>query len=341
MVVPRAETGRPVTIRDVAAAAGVSKSLVSLVLQGSAQVGEARRRAVLDAVADLGYRPTRPAQVAPALRSRTVGVVLNDLRNPWFVDLLEGLTTALDGGGSTPLLSDSLTMQRVGRSSVRALVDCGVDGLVVVGTTSEEAAVLAVAADLPVVLAGTTEPRLPLGDVVVNDDVAGARSATEHLIELGHRRLAHLRGPGDIGALRLQGFREAVDHGGLTAGHRVDAGGRTEESGYAGARRLLTGSPRPTAILAFNDIAAVGAMSAAADLGIAVPEELSVVGYDDTSLAQIRHLSLTSVDNGNFAVGAQAGRFLVERIADPSLPARRFIVPTRLVVRGTTASPRT
>lgn len=333
-----ADAVRAVTIRDVAAAAGVSKSLVSLVLQGSPQVSEARRRAVLAAVDDLGYQPARSPRGA-ARGGRTVGVVLNDLRNPWFVDLLAGLTTALDVGGLTPVLADSLTMQRVGRSSVRALLDRGVDGLVVVGTTIEEEAVLAASAVVPVVLAGTVEPRLSTGDVVANDDLAGARTATEHLIGLGHRRLAHLRGPGEVGALRYRGFCEAVDRVGSAAQRTVDAGGMTEESGYAGARRLLTSVPRPTAILAFNDIAALGAMSAAADLGIPVPQELSVIGYDDTYLAQIRHISLTSVDNGNFAVGVQAGRFLNERVATPALPPRTGTVPTRLVVRGTTGHP--
>jgi DNA-binding LacI/PurR family transcriptional regulator len=113
----------------------------------------------------------------------------------------------------------------------------------------------------------------------------------------------------------------------------------SEESGYAAARRLLSRPDRPTAILAFNDIAAIGALSAADDLGLRVPQDVSLVGYDNTYLARIRHISLTSVDNGNFPIGAQAGRFLIERLADPGLPRRLHLVPTSLVVRSSTAAP--
>lgn len=190
---------------------------------------------------------------------------------------------------------------------------------------------------MPVVLAGTRDPVLSEADVVVNDDLAGAQSATSHLIELGHDRIAHLSGPGQIGELRLEGYRSALLEAGLDPDRYLETGGRSEESGYAAARRLLSGRERPTAILAFNDVAAIGALSAADDLGLLVPQDLSIVGYDNTYLARIRHISLTSVDNGNFAVGAQAGRLLIERIATPNLPQRLHVVPTTLEVRGSTA----
>jgi DNA-binding LacI/PurR family transcriptional regulator len=113
----------------------------------------------------------------------------------------------------------------------------------------------------------------------------------------------------------------------------------SEESGYAAARRLLSRPDRPTAIFAFNDVAAIGALSAADDLGLYVPQDVSLIGYDNTYLSRIRHISLTSVDNGNFGVGVQAGRFLVERLANPGLPQRVHLVPTRLEVRSSTAAP--
>jgi DNA-binding LacI/PurR family transcriptional regulator len=335
-----ANGSRAATIRDVAARAGVSKSLVSLVLQGAPHVSEARREAVMAAIHDLGYRPYRPAQSLARSRSRTIGVLLNDLRNPWFVELLEGLTTALDGAGLTNVLADSYTHQRVGRSSVQVLLDQGVEGLVVVGTTAEERDIIAAAAAVPVVLAGTTEPHVTRGDVVVNDDVNGARMATEHLVSLGHRRIAYLHGPGEVGTLRWHGHAAAMTDAGLDPNRDLEsAGGMTEESGYAAARRVLATTPRPTAVVAFNDVAAVGVMSAAADAQLDVPGDLSVVGYDNTYLARIRHISLTCVDNGNFAVGVQAGRFINERLAAPSLPPRSHTVPTRLVVRGSTSRP--
>jgi DNA-binding LacI/PurR family transcriptional regulator len=332
--------GRRPTIRDVAERAGVSKSLVSLVLQGASNVSETRRRAVLEAMEELGYRPNRLARSLSAPRTSTVGVLLNDLRNPWFVELLEGLTATVHAAGVSPVLADSYTDRRVGRRSVEALLEQRVDGLVVVGTTSETPAIeAAAAAGLPVVLAGTREPHLPRVDVVVNDDEAGARQATEHLLALGHRRITHLQGPGEIAELRRAGYGAAMRAAGLEP--CVVAGGMSEESGYAAARRLLTAPGWPTAILAFNDIAAIGVLSAAADHGLSVPGDLSVVGYDNTYLASIRHLSLTSVDNGNLAVGVQAGTYLLERLTLPDLPARLHLVPTALQVRGSTAHPPT
>jgi DNA-binding LacI/PurR family transcriptional regulator len=338
-VSPAGPAARRPTIRDVAERAGVSKSLVSLVLQNSGNVSEPRRQAVLTAMDELGYRPNRIARSLSAPRTSTVGVLLNDLRNPWFVELLEGLTATVHAAGVSPVLADSYTDRRVGRHSVDALLEQRVDGLVVVGTTTVAPGVeAAAAAGLPIVLAGTREPRLPRVDVVVNDDETGARQATEHLLSLGHHRIAHLQGPGEIAALRRAGYEGAM----RTAGHApwVVAGGMSEESGYAAAHRLLGAPDRPTAIFAFNDIAAVGVLSAAADQGLTVPGDLSVVGYDNTYLARIRHLSLTSVDNGNLAVGVQAGIYLLERLTQPDLPARLHLVPTELQVRGSTAHPR-
>ena len=331
---------RQPTIRDVAMRAGVSKSLVSLVLQGDGGVSGARRDAVLTAMAELGYRPNSRARALSLNRTDTVGVLLNDLSNPWFVDLLAGLATTLRSSGLAPILADSLTDHRIGVGSVEMLLAQDVDGLVIVGTTTEVDAITAAAERVPVVLAGTRDPELPNLDIVVNDDFTGAREATEHLLALGHTRIAHLTGPGQIGALRLAGFRSAVAAAGLDPERYVETGGMSEEGGYAAARRLLSRPDRPTAVLAFNDVAAIGALSAADDLGLLVPEDVSLIGYDNTHLARIRHISLTSVDNGNFPVGAQAGRYLVERLADPGLPGRLHLVPTSLEVRATTAPPR-
>lgn len=337
---PSAASGTPVgrpTIRDVATRAGVSKSLVSLVLQGSGNVSESRRRAVLEAMEELGYRPNKLARGLSMPRTGTVGVLLNDLRNPWFVELLEGLTASLHAAGVSPILADSYTDRRVGRRSVEALLEQRIDGLVVVGTTTESSAIEAAAAAVPVVLAGTLDPALPGVDVVVNDDEAGARKATEHLLALGHKRIAHLQGPDEIGRRRRAGYEQAMEAAGLDS--RVVSGGMSEESGFAAAGRLLAGPDRPTAIFAFNDVACIGALSAAADHGLAVPGDLSLVGYDNTYLARIRHISLTSVDNGNLAVGVQAGKFVLERISTPDVPRRLHLVSSELQVRGSTSHP--
>lgn len=332
------EPHREPTIRDVAARAGVSKSLVSLVLRNASQVSDGRRQQVLSAIDELGYRPNRSARSLSTTRSGTVGILLNDLRNPWFVDLLAGLTATLHAAGLGSIIADSHTDLRVGRGSVETLVAHGVDGLVVVGTTNETSAIRTAAATLPTVIAGTREPELEHGDLVVDDDHTGAVLATEHLLALGHRRIAHLIGPGEVGALRQAGYRDAMAAAGLGTALLEAHGGMTEESGHPAARRLLTRPDRPTAVFAFNDMTAVATLSAAHELRLRVPEDLSVVGYDNTYLARIRHLSLTSVDNGSFAVGVQAGKFLLERLENPHLRSRTHLVSTELRTRTSTAA---
>src|SRR5919107_452479 len=173
--------GRPPTIRTVAARAGVSKSLVSLVLQNSPHVSPAKRQAVLKAVAELGYRPDPVARSLAERRTRTVGVVIDDLSNPWYVELLDGLRPVLHDRGLRLLLADGRTEP----DAVQALSDLRVDGLVLVGTptTSAVEQVNALGNQIPTVVAGTREPLLPTVDVVANDDYCGAQLATRHLLE--------------------------------------------------------------------------------------------------------------------------------------------------------------
>ncbi|MDL9944616.1 LacI family DNA-binding transcriptional regulator [Gordonia sp. ABSL11-1] len=332
---------RAATIRDVAAHAGVSKSVVSRVLRDEPNVSVERRTRVRVAMDELGYRPNSIARGLSEARSGTVGVVINDLRNPWYVDLLEGLATTFDAVDIAPILVDSRLDHQVGRDTVETMLSRQVDGLVVVGTTDARVDVERAARSIPVVLAGTLEPDLPTIDIAVDDDVVGAGIATEHLLALGHRRLAHIQGPGMVGRLRRQGFEEMISASGLPVESvAIEYGGTTEEGGYAASARLLDAAPPPTAILAFNDMASLGAMSAADDRGISIPGDLSLIGYDDTQLASLRHISLTSVDNGNFTVGAQAAKFVLQRMERMTAPQRVYRHTPELVVRRTTAAPR-
>ncbi|MFI9645233.1 LacI family DNA-binding transcriptional regulator [Streptomyces sp. NPDC052040] len=330
---------RPPTIRDVAERAGVSKSLVSLVLRGSDQVRPEKRRAVLAAVEELGYRPNAAARSLSERRTRTVGVLLNDLRNPWFVELLDGLNGRLHDAGLRMLMADGRLNRRLGEDLTRAFTDLGVDGLVAVGTLPSSEALVTAAVRIPTVVAGAREPQLPAVDIVAGDDTHGARLATEHLVGLGHRRIAHIAGQGVVGELRRQGFEAVMREHGLTDTAVVEQGDLTEEGGYRAAVRLLTARERPTALFAFNDMACVGALSAAGQLGLRVPRDLSVVGYDNTSVSRLRHLWLTTVDNGSHDVGRRAAQCLLDRLAEPARTAELVLTTPALEVRGTTAAP--
>ncbi|UKY50353.1 LacI family DNA-binding transcriptional regulator [Streptomyces inhibens] len=342
-VAGQADGRRPPTIRGVAERAGVSKSLVSLVLQGSPRVSDAKRQAVLDAIEELGYRPNAAARSLVARRTHTVGVLLNDMRNPWFVEVLDGLNSLLEAHGLRMLMADGRLDRRAGQDFARTFQELRVDGLVVVGTLPDTDGLAEVAERLPTVIAGNHEPRLPHVDIVANDDERGARLATEHLIALGHRRIAHIAGQGLVGELRRRGFEAAVRAHGLAASAVVESGDGTEEGGYRAAVRLLNpsrGTERPTGVFAFNDISCVGALSAAQELGLDVPADLSLVGYDNTYLARIRHLWLNSVNNASHEIGRRAARCLLDRMDCPDTPAGHQLVAPELEIRGSTAPPK-
>lgn len=289
-------------------------------------------------MAELGYRPDPAARGLAERRTRTVGVVLDDLTNPWYVDLLAGVRSVLHQHGLRPLLADGHSEP----DAVNAMAGLRVEGLLIVGTPSDDTVsqVAELGPSTPVVIAGTREPRLPAVDGVANDDEAGARMATRHLLDLGHERVAHIIGEGAVGRIRCAAFEATMSASrrpALTA-----PGDWTEATGYRVALHLLDRPDRPTAIFAANDLCAVGVLAAADDLGLGVPEDLSVVGYDNTIFSRLRRLSLTTVDAHIDEVGQVAGRLLLEHIegaggSPESEVVTRLLAPT-LVARGSTAT---
>jgi DNA-binding LacI/PurR family transcriptional regulator len=330
-------TSKAPTIRDVAREAGVSKSLVSLVLQGSTSVSDAKRAAVQDAISALGYRPNVTARQLSQRRTSTVGVLLNDLRNPWYVDCLEGLAAALGQHGYRMYLGDSRLDSRTDALLTQGFLDFPVDGLVLVGSMPLTDGIREAAAAVPTVVAASRDVVLPGVDVITGDDWAGAQLAVDHLVDLGHIAIGHIAGStGRFAEIRRNSYLAAMLRHALTP--LVETSDATEEGGYRAAVRLLHHSYRPTAVFAVNDVSCIGLLSAADELGIRVPTELSAVGFDNTYLAQIRHLWLTSVDVAGYAVGQQAGAALVRRIDGTATgAATETLLPASLRVRGSTA----
>jgi DNA-binding LacI/PurR family transcriptional regulator len=325
VVVPR---GRP-TIYDVANRAGVSKSLVSLVLRGSASVSPVRRDAVLTAIRELGYRPSQAATVLASRRTQAIQVVIDDYRNLWFVDLLDGLRQAFDGRGYRVSVVDR-TGDNSGAASAQPMA-AGIDGLVMACDPGEG---LLTGWRVPMVVAGWREGSVLGADQVANDDEFGSRLAVQHLIELGHRGIGHLSGGGGAAGHRRKAFTEAVDAAGITGVVSEGRGGTTEEDGYYAAKNLLRRHPDLTAVYAANDSMAVGALAAFKERGLAVPTDISLVGYDDSPLAKSRFIDLTSVDDKSSAVGEAAGRALLARIDEPDRPVDQVLIEPSLVTRG-------
>jgi len=324
------------TLENVAARAGVSKSLVSLVLRGSPGVSPGRREAVTRAVAELGYRPNAAARLLAERKSRTVGVLLDDLHQPWLADMLDGLTPALYAGGKTILLADARIDRMLDEALTWSFLDLGVDGLVLAGSFPVTSTITSVAGKIPTVAVGGMQPDLPHVNVLANDDQLGGTLAVRHLLDFGHSRIAHISGlPSAAGCRRMQGYQDTMRAVGLGDRILIEPGDMTEEGGYRAAVRLLSRAERPTAIFAANDLSCVGALSAAAALGIQVPAELSLVGFDNSSLARLRALWLTTVDGATRKLGQHAARMLLARIEHPEAPREVTLMPPRLEVRGT------
>lgn len=329
--------GRP-TIFDVADRAGVSKSLVSLVLRGKPGVSDARRKAVLRAAEELGYRPNAAARSLVQQRTHTVGALLSDLRNPWFIDLLDSVRAELTALGLNLFLSEVDQLQ-ADSSVLDAFIEARVDGLLFLGTMPDAQQLAAAARGMPAVVVSGREPDLPTVDVVTGDDHAGAEAAVGHLIDLGHTRIAHLAGTGRAADLRAAGYRDRMHRQGLGEHVRIEVSDRTEDGDRRAAEALLALRPRPTAILANNDYAALIVMSHARELGLAVPTDLSVVGYDNSTLARIGYIGLTTVNNNYADMGRIAAHQLERRIESPHAPRSVTLLDPGLRVRRTSAPP--
>jgi DNA-binding LacI/PurR family transcriptional regulator len=325
--------GAKPTIRNVAERAGVSKSLVSLVMRGSPHVSERRRQAVLKAARELGYRPNAVARSLVEGRTRLIGALVADLHNPFFAEFLDGLQESLHGANLRMIVGSGRWDPLFEAEAVDAFLEMRVDGLVLLSVVPDSLS--DAAASVPVVIVG--ERDVSGVDIVVDDDELGARLAVDHLVELGHQHIAHIEGaPSTTAHYRRAGYERAMSQHGLTNHIEVEPGDFTEEGGYRAARALLARRPRPTAIFAPNDLVAIGALSAADELELRVPADLSIVGYDNTHLAAIRHISLTTVDQPRRDMGRVAAELLCARIDDVLREPRQTLVVPHLVTRATT-----
>jgi DNA-binding LacI/PurR family transcriptional regulator len=328
------------TIHDVAARARVSKSLVSMVIRGAPGVSDRRRQAVLRAARELGYRPNAVARSLVQQRSHALGVLLSDMHNPYFAELVDGIQEAAEKGGYRALFITGNRAPRREAEAIETMLELRVDGLILASPVVPAAEMAAASRSVPVVLVARSTRSRGV-DSVANDDRAGAALAVEHLVSLGHRRIAHLdggaRAPGAEG--RRTGYLTAMRRHRLAGQARVVRASYTEEGGASGVRTILARGTRPTALFVANDLAAVGALHALEASGLRVPEDVSLVGYDNTSLAGLGHIDLTTIDQPRRRMGGMAVSLLLERMRDGRGEARHIVLSPHLVVRRTTAPP--
>jgi DNA-binding LacI/PurR family transcriptional regulator len=272
-------------------------------------------------------------------RTNVIGVMLSDLHNQYFVEVVDGIEAEAHSADYRALINTGGRQAEREWDAVETLLQLRTDGVILAGTVLPSSRILAAAAAVPLVLVARSS-RSSSVDSVANDDRAGARMAVEHLLGLGHRRVAHVDGGEGAGAqARRRGFLEAVRDAGLPDEPVVVRGDYTEAGGAEGVDRLLALGRPPTAVFVSNDLAAVGALHALERRGLRVPEDVSVVGYDNTGLADLGHIDLTTIDQPKRRLGATAVQLLLDRLATGRPRARHVVLAPSLVVRGTTAPP--
>ncbi len=334
------------TIADVAERAGVSTATVSRVLAGLGGARPATRERILAAASELGYRPSGIARSLKSRTTRTFGLIVTDIENPFFPQLVRAVEDAArDEGYALLLCNASEDPDREG-AYLDLLAERRVDGVVIaassLGVHHRE---WLAASPLPVVLVNCGAPGVELPSIA-SDNVDGGRMAAQHLLDLGHRRIGVLTAPprNVDGPDRLAGVREALSRALGLPDPPVAMDDAGVQGGERAMRRLLADGPDPTGVVAYNDLMAIGAMRAIRASGRRVPDDISLVGFDDVDLAAYVDPPLTTIVQATAAMGRWAVEQLSASVAaardgERTLPAGPVLLPVRLEVRGSTASP--
>jgi DNA-binding LacI/PurR family transcriptional regulator len=324
-------------MRAVAELAGVSTATVSRVLNNYPHIRDDVRRTVLDAIAELEYKPNRVAQRLRATSSRLIGIVVTDISNPFFNTIMASIEGEFFNHGFSVLMSNTAADPQKELGYLSMMENEGVAGLVIAPTSENVDRVAELAeAGLPIVV---IDRRMTSGkvDMVLADNVAGAQTAVEHLIALGHTRVGHIGGPVHLtsGRERYQGYQQAMDNAGLAISpNLVRLGNHLYESGYSCALDLLDSADPPTALFIANNMMTLGALNAIHDRGRRIPHDIAIVGFDDMPWSTSLNPPLTAVAQPTLEIGYRAASMLLERIEQPDLSPRMEVLPTTLVVRA-------
>ncbi|AWH24590.1 LacI family DNA-binding transcriptional regulator [Stenotrophomonas sp. YAU14D1_LEIMI4_1] len=330
------------TIYDIAKHVGVSAGTVSRALSRPDKVLPATRARIEQAAAKLGYVPNTVARTLKTQRSGKILVTVPDIANPFFAQILQGAEDAAQAAGYAVLLGDTQHQPDREERYAQMLRRNEADGLIVLGhrlPPTARAIVQALGAAAPVVNGCEFDPALGIPSVHI-DNAAAARAVMEHLYALGHERIAVVGGPPDnpLHQQRLEGVRAAGKARGRLRGLSVVPGDFSLESGHAAAKALLARPSAPTAVFCFSDQMALGALSACRDLGIRVPDQVSIVGFDDLASSRFLTPPLTTVRQPMRDIGARAVSLLLAIIERVDVPLQQTL-DFSLMLRGSTAAP--
>ena len=326
-----------VTSRDVARTAGVSQSTVSRVLRGGGKVKEATRQRVLDAMTNSGYAPNVLARAMRTQRTGTVGVVVARITNPYYPQVIEALSAELAAADQRMVLWTSEGTGDV--SALEAIRQGMVDGVIFTTVTADSAPLQeALTKQAPVVILNRSVEGLDC-DQVTSDNIKGSYGIAEYFAAAGHTRLGFIGGPPKPSTSweREKGYRDGVNASGLILDEALTRHGDfLHMDGRRHMRNILSMEDPPTAVFCVNDLTAFGAIEGARSLGLKVPNDVWVAGYDDIAMSSWDSFDLTTVSQPVVEMSALAVRLLLRRMEDRSLPARHHRYPSQIVVRGST-----
>ena len=324
-------------LSDVADRAGVSTATASLVLRDQEGPSEETRERVRLAAAELGYRPDRTASLLARRRTHLLGVLF-DVTSPFHAELVSALDEAAGARGLDLVLS-TVTPRRDEASAAELLLDSRCEGLILLGPTLKRPALDALGDRSPTAVVGRRGTGATRG-VLASDEI-GLALAVDHLVGLGHRRIAHVDGPaGTIAAARRRGYQHAMRRHGLADDVDIIPGGLTEDGGAAAVSSLLErpAHERPTALIAYNDRSAIGARDALMRAGVSVPRDISVIGYDDSPPARLGTVDLTTVSQDPTALARAAIEAILDLTSERAVGsnAKDVVIDPRLVIRSST-----
>lgn len=326
------------SIKDVARRANVSISTVSHVVNATRFVSESSREQVQAAIRELGYVPSAVARSLKSNSTKTLGMLIPNCTNPYFAEIVRSVEDHCFGAGYTLILCNTDDEPRRQSVYLQVLSEKRIDGLIIISTGNDS--------ELLALVEGLTIPTVLLDreinhvqcDLVETAHVQGAMMATEHLIALGHKRIACIGGPADLNSSiqRIQGWRNALSNAGLSdeAAQLVWHSDFTSQGGFDAMKQVLQSPVKPTAVFVCNDLMGIGALSAAHEAGIRIPQDLSVVGFDDIELAHFTSPPLTTIVQPKQRMGVMAVDMLLERIQSKRQQAKQVLLQPSLVVRA-------
>jgi LacI family transcriptional regulator len=332
------------TMKQVAERAGVSTTTVSHVINNTRVVSQEARERVLSVIQEMRYIPSAVARSLKNDRTHTLGMMIPNNSNPYFAELIQGIEDECFKLGYNIILCNSYDDPRKQVAYIRVLMEKRIDGLILVSSGSDP--------ELTQLLADEAIPKVLVdreltgvtADFIESDHEQGGFQATQYLLQLGHTNIACVTGPANLlsSSDRVTGYRRALQQAGVAFNPDfLVHSDFTSQGGFTAFQQLLTLATRPTAIFATNDLMAIGGICAANQLHISVPEQLSVLGYDDIALASFSTPPLTTIAQPKYQIGVLTAQVLVNRILHQNTSLRRELLQTQLVVRdSTTACPR-